>query len=485
MKKIPSLGMEREEVLTRLREFGKEDANYRDCRTWSLVYYLNDEHTAFLKEAYGLYFSENALNPMAFKSLKRMETDIVQMTGQLLNGDDQVVGTMTSGGTETCLLPVVTYRDRAKALRGLTSNPEMIAPQSIHVAWEKAAHYFGIKMVHAPLNDRYLVDTEAMERLINKNTMLLVASAPCYPFGTIDSIEALGDMASRHGLPLHVDSCLGGFLLPFVERIEDRQILFDFRVPGVTSIGADLHKYGFAAKGASVLLYRSMEYLKHQFFVYADSPTGIFASAGLLGTRPGGAISAAWAALHTVGFDGYLKIARSIMETTTRLKEGIEAIPGLKVLGEPAMSVFAYASEKEDVDIYAVGDQMEKRGWLMDRVQHPSGLHCMVTPRHAEVVDAYLSDLREAVEIVRDDPTLAMRGNAAMYGMVAHAPLRGRVKAQVTQMMAAMYGPEGKMPGLENGEGQGDSQGSRIQRALFPTLLKCFKWWNSLWKKRM
>jgi len=480
MKTIPDRGMERTEVLSRLRRFGGEDANYRESRTWSLVYYLSKEHTDFLKEAYGLYFSENALNPMAFKSLKRMETEIVQMTGKLLNGDDQTVGVMTSGGTESCLLPVVTYRDRARTLGKGGSKPEMIAPRSIHVAWEKAASYFGVKMVHAPLDDHQRVDVKAVEELINRRTILLVGSAPCYPFGTVDPIQALGETAQRHELPLHVDACLGGFLLPFVERLGDDVPVFDFRVPGVTSMGADVHKYGFSAKGASVLLYRNMEYLKHQFFVYADSPTGVFASPGMLGTRPGGAIAAAWAALHAIGMEGYLKIAESVMDTTRRLREGVESIPGLKVIGRPAMSVFAYGSEEKELDIYAVGDQMEEKGWSVDRIQHPSGLHCMVTPRHADVVEEYLGDLKEAVDTVREHPELSRSGSAVMYGMVAHAPLRGMVKKQIRDMMAEMYGPECRMPTL----GLEEQRGSKVQTKLSPWLLKLFKWWNRLSERR-
>jgi glutamate/tyrosine decarboxylase-like PLP-dependent enzyme len=474
MKTIPAHGIEHTEVLARLKEFGIDDASYRDSKIWSLVYYLGEEHTAFLKEAYGLYFSENALNPIAFKSLKRMETEIVQMAGSLLNGDDQVVGTMTSGGTETCLLPVVTYRDRASAMRHLPFKPEMIAPLSIHVAWEKAAKYFGVKMVHAPLDNNYCVDAAAVERLINRNTIMLVASAPCYPYGAVDPIPALGEVALRHNLPLHVDSCLGGFLLPFVERLGHPVTPFDFRVPGVTSIGADLHKYGFSAKGASVLLYRSMEYLQHQFFVYTDSPTGIFASPAMLGTRPGGAIAAAWAALNAIGLNGYLDISRTIMETSARLVKGIEAIDGLTVLGCPSMSVFAYASRDKNLDIYAVGDQLEERGWLVDRIQHPSALHCMVTPRHAGVVDTYLKDLRDAAAIVRSNPGLASKGNAAMYGMVANVPLRGLVKSQVTKMMADIYGPECKMP-VQVSDAQ---QASWLERNLLPIGLKFLNWWN-------
>jgi sphinganine-1-phosphate aldolase len=475
MKSIPEHGIKRSEVLAHLREFGIGDANYRGSKIWSLVYYLGEEHTSFLKEAYGLYFSENALNPIAFKSLKLMETEIVQMTGRLLNGDEQIVGTMTSGGTETCLLPVATYRDRARAMRRLPFKPEMIAPRSIHVAWEKAAKYFGVKMVHAPLDDNYCVDVVAVERLINRNTILIVASAPCYPYGAVDPIPALGEVALRHKLPLHVDSCLGGFLLPFVERLGCPVTCFDFRVPGVTSIGADLHKYGFSAKGASVLLYRSMEYLQHQFFVYTDSPTGIFASPAMLGTRPGGAIAAAWAALNAIGLDGYLDISRTIMETTNRLIKGIEGIDGLTVLGRPPMSVFAYASHDRSLDIYAVGDQLEARGWLVDRIQHPSALHCMVTPRHAGIAEAYLSDLQEAVEIVRRNPGLAARGNAAMYGMVAHVPLRGLIKTQVARMMADLYGPECKMP-APPGEAQ---KSSLLERYLLPVALKMLSRWST------
>ena len=475
MKTIPAQGIKHAEVLASLKKFGVEDANYRDSKIWSLVYYLGEEHTSFLKEAYGLYFSENALNPMAFKSLKRMETEIVQMAGSLLNGDDQVVGTMTSGGTETCLLPVVTYRERATAMRNLPFKPEMIVPRSIHVAWDKAAKYFGVKMVQAPLDDKYCVDVAAVERLINRNTILLVASAPCYPFGVVDPITALGEVALRHKLPLHVDSCLGGFLLPFVEKLGHPVTPFDFRVPGVTSIGADLHKYGFSAKGASVLLYRSMDYLQHQFFVSTDSPTGVFASPAMLGTRPGGAIAAAWAALNAIGQDGYQEMSRTIMETTTRLMKGIEAIDGLAILGCPAMSVFAYASRDKNLDIYAVGDQLEERGWLIDRIQHPAGLHCMVTPRHAGVVDNYLNDLRDAVDIVRRDPGLASKGNAAMYGMVANVPLRGLVKSQVTKMMTELYGSECKMPAPAS-DGK---QASGLERHLLPIGMKILNWWSS------
>lgn len=464
MKNIPQQGIEHREVLAQLAAFAGGDANYRGSRLWSLVYDLGDEHTAFLKEAYGLYFCENALNPMAFKSLKLMETEVVQMTAELLNGNDRVAGIMTSGGTESCILPVYAYRERARSRRLVPFKPEMIAPETIHASWEKAAKYFDVKIVHAPVDENRRVDVKVVERLINRNTIMLAASAPSYPHGVIDPVPALGELALRRNLPLHIDSCLGGFLLPFLERHGYPVTPYDFRVPGVSSIGADVHKYGFAAKGASVLLYRSIEDLKHQFFIYENWPGGIFASPGLLGTRPGGAIAAAWAALNAIGMDGYMEIARIVMETTGRLIRGIEAIEGLAVLGQPAMSVFAYTSTDPNLDIYAVADQLEARGWLIDRLQRPAALHCTVTPRHADVTSSYLADLRAAVEMVRDHPELAARGNAAMYGMIAHVPLRGLIKSKLTDMMVDLYGTECKMPALTDGSANTSTFAERLVR---------------------
>lgn len=445
--RIPEQGLPRNEVLEVLRSFKEGDANYKDAKTWSLVYYLGEEHTRFLMEAFSIFFSENALNPMAFKSLKRFEHEVVRMTANLLNGDGSVVGTMTSGGTESCLLPVMTYRDRAAARRTFRARkPEMIAPESVHVAWEKAARYFGVKMVHAPLRSDLRVDVEAVKKRINKNTILIVGSAPSYPHGVIDPIAELGAVAREYGLPFHVDSCLGGFLLPFVEQLGYEIPPFDFRVPGVTSLSADIHKYGYSAKGASVLLYRNMDYLKHQFFVYENWPGGIFISPALLGTRPGGAIAAAWASLKTLGMDGYLELARKVMDTTASLQKGIRSIPELEILSNPEMSVFAYRSSSKKANIFAVGDQMEERGWLVDRLQRPEALHAMVTPLHRQVVDEFISNLKQSVEQVRSDPSLATKGNAALYGMIAKVPLRGMVKKEVLKMMEQIYGPEMKMP---------------------------------------
>ncbi len=458
---IPQEGLSKEVVLERLKQMRHSDVDYNSGKVWSLVYPYSKEHLDFVKSAYNEYFSENALNPMAFKSLKQMENEVVRMTADLFHGGDFAVGNLSSGGTESLLLAVKTYRDRFRAKNNTiikrftnksTDLPEMILPESAHIAFNKASHYFDVKIVYAPLDANKRVDVAAVEKLINKNTMLLVGSAPSYPFGTIDPIEELGQLAIKHKLPLHVDACVGGFILPFVEKNNRALPLWDFRVAGVTSISADIHKYGFAAKGASVILYRSMEYLRHQFFVSSEWQGGMFVSPALLGTRPGGAIAAAWATLMYMGQDNYTQTAEKIMQTTDKLTQGIAQIEGLSILGTPHASLFAYHSVSEAIDIYAVGDQMEKKGWHIDRQQKPACLHAMVSPIHSTTAQAYLNDLQQAVAHVKQHPELKSQGNAAMYGMMAKLPMRGMIQNELLNLMESMYSVEGKAPDLESGK---------------------------------
>jgi sphinganine-1-phosphate aldolase len=447
MSTLPKKGKTYDEVIEDMASFRSKDADFLSGRTWSLVYHLNHEHDAFLKKAHNLYFSENGLNPLAFQSLKRFEHEVVTMAADLLKGDENVVGTMTSGGTESCLLPVMAYRERAMSRKRWGKfAPEMIAPESIHVAWKKAAKYFNVKMVLIPLKDDFTVDVELLKKKINKQTIMIVASAPSYPHGVIDPIEDLGRIADKRKIPFHVDSCLGGFFLPFAQQIGYEIPPFDFRCKGVTSISADVHKYGFGAKGASVLLYKNMDFLKHQFFIDQNWPGGVFASPALLGTRPGGPIAAAWAAMNAMGQGGYQDMAKTVMETTKKLMDGIDSIQGLGVMGKPQMSVFAYGATSSRINIFAVGDVMEDKGWYIDRLQRPEGLHAMVTPAHAAVADKYLEDLKESLEFVKIHPDLASKGNAAMYGMIAHIPFRGLIKNQIEKMMEKMYGPDCEMP---------------------------------------
>lgn len=460
---MPDIGQDSSEILQQLDTFKEHDPNYKEGRVWSLVYYLDEDHSAFIKDSYHKFACENGLNPTAFKSLKRFETEVISATADILNGTEEVCGVVTSGGTESCLMAVKTYRDMARDTRRVKF-PEMVMPESAHVAWFKASEYFGVKIRLVPLLDDLTPDMKKLKKLVNRNTVMILGSAPEYPHGTIDPIAEMGEIAQKQKIPLHVDACVGGFILPFMEMNGEEMPLWDYRVPGVTSISADIHKYGYAAKGASTLTYRNLDYLRYQMFVNQDWPGGVFASSALLGTRPGGAYAAAWAVLQYFGKAGYRALAKDTLEAVNTLKAGVRAIPELEIMGNPKGPLFAYKSISPDLNIYAVGDQMDAMGWQVNRNQFPSGLHAMVTAQHLKVVDQYIVDLQTAVKIVKANPELAEQGGAATYGMLAHVPLRGMVKKKVLEMYSEQYRAGGGELDLaaESGSSVGGKLGDKI-----------------------
>ena len=391
---LPKQGTPREEIVERIREKKRADADWRGGRTWSLIYPAGEDVDEVLRDANELYLYENALNPFRFPSLRQMEVDVVEMTGHLLHAPEGFGGAMSSGGTESILLGVLTARERAKAERGVTK-PEMVAPWSAHPAFAKAAKVLGIELKQVPLDEHYRARVDEAEKLVNENTVLMVGSAPNYPFGTVDPIPELAAIAQERGISFHTDGCLGGFMLPFWERLGEPVPPFDFRVPGVTTISADVHKYGYCTKGASVILHRDDAMLKqHQLFFYDQWPGGIYASLAMAGAKPAAPIAAAWAVMNYHGEEGYVRQARRVRDTTRKLQEGIAAIDGLHVWGEPVMSVFSFGSDRDD--IFAIGDVMDERGWHLDRQNDPDALHLMVSPEHDRIVDAFLEDLRYA-----------------------------------------------------------------------------------------
>ncbi len=454
---IPARGVPHDELLAQMASFRERDADWKGGRVFSLVYYGGQAHHDFLVKAHNLYFAENALNPMAFASLRRMEAEVSRMTAALLNGGPEAVGTMTSGGTESILLSVKTARDRARATNKRVAKPNLVVPETIHVAFDKAASYFGLEIRYARVRGDMRADVRDLESLIDASTVLVAASAPQYPHGVVDPIEEIGRLAQRRKIPFHVDACVGGFVLPFLERLGEPIPLWDFRVPGVTSISADLHKYGLAPKGASTITYRDMSYLKHQFFVSTDWPGGIYASPTMPGTRSGGAISAAWGAMMALGEDGYQHHAGEAMKAARRLVDGISAIDGLEVIARPDAPIVAYrTSDASGVDVFALADQLEDRDWTVDRMQSPNCIHLTVTSNHTKIVDEYLEDLRGAMHWLKTHPGLPSRGNAAMYGMMAKIPFRGMVKNSVLEIMEKMYGPRAADPGFDPMGGDDD-----------------------------
>ncbi len=452
---FPEQGKDPQVILNSLNDLKREDFKWNLGKVFCLTYPVDDSHHDFLKESYGSFISENFLNPMAFESLKKMERDVVRMTIDLLNGDDKCVGTMTSGGTESILMAVKAAREMARKKRPWIRTPNIVCAKSAHVAFEKACKYFDVKYVAVDVEDDFKMNLKKMKKAVNRNTILIVGSAPQYPQGVIDPIEEMGQFALKKKIPFHVDACVGGFMLPWLEKLGHDIPAFDFRVPGVTSISADVHKYGFAAKGASVVMYKSMDYMKHQFFISTDWTGGVYASPNMPGTRPGGAIAAAWATLNKFGKEGYLREFERTMNVVAKFIEGISAIDGLEICGNPKSAIVSFQSTDENLSCYAIADQMIERGWFFDKMQEPQAIHLTIMPIHDLTVDDFISDLQECVEVVRANPELAKQGDAAMYGMMAKVPMRGLVKKTVGTVMEAMWGPEGKLPDLANtGKGE-------------------------------
>ena len=458
---IPAQGIDADAVLAQMAGLAEGDVQWAENRVFGLVYHQSDAHTELVRKAHNLFFSTNALNPMAFGSLQKMEHDVVRMTAKMLHGDDEVVGTMSAGGTDSILLAIYTYRQYARKKKPWIRRPEIVVPESAHASFYKGGEFFDVKTVATPLGSDYRADVAAIERAITDNTIALVGSATCYPYGVMDPIEELGALARKRGLPLHVDGCIGGFMLPWVEKLEPEYQLaqippFDFRVPGVTSMSADLHKYGYAAKGASTIMYRGMPYLRCQFSANTDWCGGVYASPTFAGTRPGSAIAAAWASLQGLGEKGFIDNARVTMAATKRFYEGINAIPELEVLGKPAMPILAFGSPVKGFSTYAVGDYLERKKWHIDRLQYPEALHLIINPGHAKVVEEFLADLRDAVEYVKAHPDAAFEGSAPMYGLIAKAPMRRMIKQQVLALFEGMYSAEGQLPDLGKAAVTGD-----------------------------
>jgi sphinganine-1-phosphate aldolase len=434
---LPKKGTSPESVLAQLQARRREDADWKSGKTFSLVYYAGDEVMQLLRDAYSMFMAENGLSPMAFPSLKQMENEVVAMTADMLHGGDAAAGSMTSGGTESIFMAMKTAREWSRKHRPHVASPKIIAPVSAHPAFVKSAHYLDMQIEFTPLQDDWRADPQAIEAAIDDDTVVLVGSAVCYPYGVVDPIEKIAAVADEHGILMHVDGCLGGFMLPFVSKLGYDVPVWDFRAKGVTSISADVHKYGYAAKGASTITYRDAALRRHQFYAFPDWPGGLYVTPTLAGARPGGAVAAAWAVMHHLGEEGYLELAKVAMHAAERIMAGIETIEGLRIMGKPVMTVFAFDSE--DVNVFTLGEKMDERGWHLDRNQFPSALHMMVTPAHADVSERLVADLREAVQETREAPSGSAEGMAALYGAAAAMPDRGAVTDFAIRFMDQLY----------------------------------------------
>ncbi len=398
-KTLPNSGTDWTTLKSQMEEIGAGDMDWRNGRTGMYVFYAGDDVLKVAKEAYTMFMSENALGPMAFPSLKRMEDDVVNMGLSLLNAPDGAVGNMTSGGSESIFLAVKSARDWARSKGKNTNDAEVVVPYSAHLAFDRACHYLNLKIVRIPLTSDHLADVAAMENAINDKTIMMVGSAPCYPFGLIDPIEALGQVAMNHNIWFHVDACVGGYFAPFARMNGVDLPAFDLGVDGVCSLSADLHKYGYAAKGASTVLYANEELHAHQVFDCADWSAGRMVTPTAAGTRPGGAIAAAWAVMNYLGIEGYKKNAKIVVETREKLENAVNEIDGLHVHGKPQLGLIAFGSD--EFDIFSVYGKIFEKNWFTSITSEPPGIHLMLTPAHAPVIGDYIDVLKQAVADVR------------------------------------------------------------------------------------
>lgn len=448
--RLPAQGRDRTAILADLQAMQEQEtARWQEGYASGAVYHGDSEHIAFLNQVYALHSQSNPLHADLWPSAAKFEAEIVSMTAHMMGArmmgahmmgagaaQDAIVGTLSSGGTESILLAMKSYRDWARERKGITQ-PEMIAPVTAHAAFEKAAHYFNIKLVRIPVTADFQADVAAASRAINRNTIVIVGSAPSFPHGVIDPMPALSALAQAHGIGCHTDACLGGFVLPWAEKLGYPVTPFDFRLPGVTSISVDTHKYGYAAKGTSVILYRGQALRHYQYYTTTDWPGGLYFSPTFAGSRPGALSAACWAALVSIGEAGYLDATRRILETAAHIRQGIESLPELRLLGDP-LWVLAFTSDT--LDIYRILDAMTAHGWSLNGLHKPACIHLCVTLRHTQpgVADRFLSDLRAAISQVKSQPA-PTGGMAPVYGMAATLPVRGLVGAMLKQYMDLLY----------------------------------------------
>ena len=443
--RLPAAGRDPDEIIDEMQDlWSREESKWKEGFVSGAVYHGEQAHIDLLNRVYAINSQSNPLHADVWPSTTKYESEIVAMTAAMLGAAtsappapaDAVCGTVSSGGTESILLAMKAYRDRAKRERG-TRRPQMIVPTTAHAAFHKASQYFGIEMVQVPVRSDCRADVAATKRVITDRTIVLVGSAPSFPHGVVDPIDELSELARRRSIGFHTDACLGGFVLPWARKLGYPVPPFDFELPGVTSMSADTHKYGYAAKGTSVVLYRGLSLRRYQYYTTSEWPGGLYFSPTFAGSRPGALSATCWAAMLAMGESGYLDATKQILETARRIKDGIRQIPELRILGDP-LWVIAFSSG--EVDIYRVMDVMTGRGWSLNGLHKPACVHLCVTLRHTQegIAERFVDDLRTSVAEVKRQPR-AEAGMAPVYGLAGSIPVRRVVGELLERYMDKLY----------------------------------------------
>lgn len=443
-EELPAVGLSEKTVLEELDLMDSilPHTEWKRGRVSGAVYHGGDELVHLQSLAFEKFCVANQLHPDVFPAVRKMEAEVVSMTLNLFNAPkDTGCGTTSSGGTESLLLACLSAKMYAYHHRGVTE-PEMIIPVTAHAGFDKAGYYFGIKIHHARLDPvTFKVDLKQVKKFINKNTVLLVGSAPNFPHGIVDDIQGLSDLALRYKIPLHVDCCLGSFIVAFMSKAGFKDLApFDFRVPGVTSISCDTHKYGFAPKGSSVIMYRNNDLRMHQYYVSTDWTGGLYGSPTLAGSRPGALVVGCWATMISMGQKCYIDSCKEIVNASRKLKATIQRdIPDLRVLGDPICSVVSFTSDRYDV--YELGDKLAKRGWHLSSLQKPPALHLAITKPSASSIDELIETLKELVSEARKDPDSkpSSDGTSALYGVAGSVKTTGVADRLIVGFLDTLY----------------------------------------------
>jgi sphinganine-1-phosphate aldolase len=387
-------GRSPDDVIDDLRSKRGRDVRWQEGRTFGLVFDGGPSVHDVVERAAVMYLHENALNPMAFPSLGEIQNEVVGWTAGLLHGPDTAAGFLTSGGTESIQCAVLAARERGRAERGIEFG-EIVVAESAHAAFHKSAHMYGMPIHTTPVCDDWTADVDAMASVITERTVLVVGSAPQFPQGVVDPIPEIAALAATVDANCHVDACMGGFVLPFAEMLGRDVPPWDFRVDGVHSISADIHKLGYAPKGVSVILHRTKQLRRYQTFTFDGWLGGFYGSPNLQGTRSGLPMAAAWAVMQHLGVDGYVELTRSVLDTADRVRAGVASIEGLRVLGDGSFHLVAISSDGGSIDLFALGDAMARRNWYLDRQGPPDSLHLTVSNGNTAVIDDFLGDLAD------------------------------------------------------------------------------------------
>ncbi|KAH3762619.1 Glutamate decarboxylase/sphingosine phosphate lyase [Pelomyxa schiedti] len=406
---LPEVGLPVEQVMGLLKDAKRIEETYRDGMNYSgCMYSANNVHNELVAAATTWFTYSNALHTDVYVCVRKMEAEIIKMTAAMLHGDKRsdVCGLVSSGGTESIILATKAHRDRA-IKRGMNPDRmEILVAESAHSAYVKAANLLRVKLVRVPVKKPTMeADVDAISARINRNTFLVVASAPGFPHGVIDNVAALGQLCSRAGIGLHVDACLGGFVLPFAKQLGYPVPNFDFLVEGVTSISCDTHKYGYAPKGTSVVLFESQELRSHAFFTDPDWPGGLYGSATLLGSRPGCVVVGTWASMIHKGISGYMAASKALLETAAEIVAGLRKDPDISIIGDPDKITFVIPFTTKSVNIFKVAEALSKRHWSLNVMQYPSSVHLCVTEWHTGRAQDFLSSLQTAIREVAADPS--------------------------------------------------------------------------------